>query len=47
MKANIDNELEDFNKSKYKNKVIIEDIIKFKLPIEDSNRSLVVISKDK
>ena len=45
MKANIDNELEDFNKSKYKNKVIIEDIIKFKLPIEDSNRSLVVITK--
>lgn len=47
MKANIDHELEDFNKSKFKNKVIIEDIIKFKLPIEDSNRSLVVISKDK
>lgn len=47
MKANIDNELEDFNKSKYKNKVKIENIIKFKLPIEDSNRSLVVISKDK
>ena len=45
MKANIDNELEDFNKSKFKNKVIIKDIIKFKLPIEESNRALIIISK--
>ena len=43
MKGNIDEELTEDIKSKINRKYSISEIIKFKLPIEDSNRSLVII----
>ncbi len=43
MKGDIDNELTESIQNKLKKKYIIEDIIRFKLPIEDSNRSLIIM----
>ncbi len=43
MKGNIDEELTDDIKVKINKKYIIDNIIKFKLPVEDSYRSLVII----
>ncbi len=43
MKGNIDEELTSDIKEKINKKYSIKEIIRFKLPIEDSNRSLVII----
>ena len=43
MKGNIDDELTDNIRTKINKKYTINEIIRFKLPIEDSNRSLVII----
>jgi len=43
MKGDIDNELTESIQKKLEKKYIIEDIIRFKLPIEDSNRSLIIM----
>ena len=43
MKGDIDNELTESIQNKLEKKYIIEDIIRFKLPIEDSNRSLIIM----
>ena len=43
MKGNIDEELDTVKQKKINKKYHIKDIIKFNLPIENSNRSLVII----
>lgn len=45
MKANVEDELLDIDKVLKKHHCKIDDIVKFKLPKEDSNRALVIISK--
>ncbi len=46
MKANIDDEIEKSTNSLLKLNSHIEDVINFKLPIENSNRNLIKIKKD-
>ena len=46
MKANINNELDNINQLFNNLGCNLENIIRFKLPIEESNRSLVIITKN-
>ena len=46
MKANINNELDNINQLFNDLGCNLENIIRFKLPIEESNRSLVIITKN-